>query len=34
MMKKFLVAGLPAGPTGELRGEVDISKVECLGKPS
>jgi hypothetical protein len=25
---------VPAGPTGELKGEVDIFKVECLGKPS
>ena len=25
---------VPAGPTGELTGEVDIFKSECLGKPS
>jgi hypothetical protein len=25
---------VPAGPTGELTGEVDIFKAECLGKPS
>jgi hypothetical protein len=25
---------IPAGPTGELNGEVDIFKLECLGKPS
>jgi hypothetical protein len=25
---------IPAGATGELKGEVDIFKVECLGKPS
>ena len=25
---------IPAGPTGELTGEVDILRAECLGKPS
>ena len=25
---------VPAGPTGQLRGEVDILRAECLGKPS
>jgi hypothetical protein len=25
---------VPAGPTGTLTGEVDIFKVECLGKPN
>jgi hypothetical protein len=25
---------IPAGPTGELTGEVDIFKAECLGKPN
>ena len=25
---------IPAGPAGELNGEVDILRVECLGKPS
>jgi hypothetical protein len=25
---------IPAGPVGELKGEVDILSVECLGKPS
>jgi hypothetical protein len=25
---------IPAGPVGELKGEVEILRVECLGKPS
>ena len=25
---------IPAGPAGELKGEVDIFSVQCLGKPS
>jgi hypothetical protein len=25
---------IPAGPVGELKGEVDILSAECLGKPS
>ena len=25
---------IPAGPVGELKGEVEIARVECLGKPS